>query len=174
MAKKLFYIIASNRKLKIDTFITITCQIEQLLNSRPLTPVSSDITDTESLTPGHFLTGHTTGIPSDSILDEHSATKLRTSWTTVRNVMEELWKRLLKEFLPTLRPRRRWHHTIDPLDVGDLVWILEPNAPRGIWPVGRIQEIHKGKDGVARSATVITTKGTFLKPAVKLSLVEEK
>ncbi|GFW93396.1 integrase catalytic domain-containing protein [Trichonephila clavipes] len=46
-------------RLTLEQFITITTQIESILNSRPLTPMSSDPNDFAVLTPGHFLIGKT-------------------------------------------------------------------------------------------------------------------
>ena len=54
MSKQLFFNIAGSRKRQADSFSTLICQVEALLNSRPLTSVSSDIRDVESLTPGYF------------------------------------------------------------------------------------------------------------------------
>ncbi|XP_055953276.1 uncharacterized protein LOC129988999 [Argiope bruennichi] len=42
-------------KLTYEEFFTILHQIEGILNSRPITPLSSDMDDLEILTPGHFL-----------------------------------------------------------------------------------------------------------------------
>ncbi|GFY22101.1 integrase catalytic domain-containing protein [Trichonephila clavipes] len=44
-------------RLTLEQFITNTTQIESILNSRPLTPMSSDPNDFAVLTPGHFLRG---------------------------------------------------------------------------------------------------------------------
>ncbi|GFW00283.1 integrase catalytic domain-containing protein [Trichonephila clavipes] len=42
-------------RLTLEQFITIATQIESILNSRPLTFMSSDPNDFAVLTPGHFL-----------------------------------------------------------------------------------------------------------------------
>ncbi|GBM07391.1 hypothetical protein AVEN_26471-1 [Araneus ventricosus] len=46
-----------NSRLTIEQFLTVVIQIEGILNSRPLTPLSSDPDNFEILTPGHFLIG---------------------------------------------------------------------------------------------------------------------
>ena len=41
-----------------DVLSTTMGIVEQTLNARPLTPVSSDVSDLEALTPNHFLLGN--------------------------------------------------------------------------------------------------------------------
>ncbi|XP_024876999.1 uncharacterized protein LOC112457916 [Temnothorax curvispinosus] len=49
---------------------TILIQIEACLNSRPLSPLSSDPTDLQPFTPAHFLMGDTmTGLPDTDVTD---------------------------------------------------------------------------------------------------------
>ncbi|GFV75029.1 general transcription factor II-I repeat domain-containing protein 2 [Trichonephila clavipes] len=46
---------AGNSRFTYEEFLTIMTQIEEILNSRPLTPLSTDIDDLSVLTPAHFL-----------------------------------------------------------------------------------------------------------------------
>ncbi|GFX17237.1 integrase catalytic domain-containing protein [Trichonephila clavipes] len=49
--------VVGNAHLTLEEFITILCEIEAVLNSRPLTPLTSNFDDFETLTPGYFLVG---------------------------------------------------------------------------------------------------------------------
>ena len=51
------FAVLGNRRLTDETLQTTICIVEQTLNARPLTPVSSDPNDLEALTPNHFLLG---------------------------------------------------------------------------------------------------------------------
>src|SRR5439155_15589177 len=49
--------IMEDRTLSIEEFSTLLAEVEACLNSRPITPMSTDPNDFDFLTPGHFLIG---------------------------------------------------------------------------------------------------------------------
>ncbi|GFV79337.1 integrase catalytic domain-containing protein [Trichonephila clavipes] len=55
--KYYFKHVAGNSKFSYKELLTLITQIEAILNSRPLTPLSSDVDDLEVLTPDYFLIG---------------------------------------------------------------------------------------------------------------------
>ncbi|GFV83864.1 integrase catalytic domain-containing protein [Trichonephila clavipes] len=59
-----------NSKITFEEFETIIIQIEGILNSRPLVPLSDNINEYEVLTPGHFIIDRPiSAIPEPAILD---------------------------------------------------------------------------------------------------------
>ncbi|XP_062538558.1 uncharacterized protein LOC134206843 [Armigeres subalbatus] len=55
--------IMGNRSFSVDQLQTVVVQIESVLNSRPLSPLTDSPDDCSALTPGHFLNGeHLVGI----------------------------------------------------------------------------------------------------------------
>ena len=55
--QKALFIVLGKQSLKEDRLQTVLCIVEQLPNNRPLTDVSSDVSDQQPLTPNLFLIG---------------------------------------------------------------------------------------------------------------------
>ena len=79
----------------------------------------------------------------------------------------------MHEYVPALTERTKWSQKRRNLNVGDVVLLVESTQPRGKWLLGRVQEEHKGKDGVIRSANVKTKLGNFVRPTNKTCVIAE-
>jgi hypothetical protein len=55
--KRLLTRVMGNHQYSYEEFTTVLCRVEAVLNSRPLTPLSSDPVDLDYLSPGVFLIG---------------------------------------------------------------------------------------------------------------------
>ncbi|GFY28620.1 DUF5641 domain-containing protein [Trichonephila clavipes] len=79
-------------------------QVEGILNSRPLTPLSSDADNFDVLTPGHFLIGRPiTSIPEPNLIDVNENRLSR--WEKITKVVQRTWK---SGYLNTLQARSKW------------------------------------------------------------------
>ena len=165
-----FYKVIGTRTLDEEALSTFTCQVEAMMNFRPLTHVSSDPTDDEPLTPNHLLLGRpTNNLPPGLFLPRHTTDK--RTWKQAQALSQQFWNRYLKDYLPTLTTRTKWTKQVENLQKGDLVWILEDLTPRGLWPLGRVLRTFPGADGIVRSCEIKTSRGILHRPAVKLSRV---
>jgi len=80
--------------LDFEEMATVLTQIEAVLNSRPLSPMSEDPNDLSFLTPGHFLVGS----PLTAIPD---ATNLPTNrlkrWQRINQIQQQFWRQWSRE-----------------------------------------------------------------------------
>ena len=138
-------------------------ETESILN-RPLTNVAEQPDNEEPLTPNHFLIQRPfNSLPPGQFGDQQPAS-LKT-WKNTQKLMNPIWRRLVKEYLPTLSRRSKWSNSNDrPLKVDDIVWVLKDQTPRGIWPLGRVMETTTERDGETRVVKVKKAYGTFVRP----------
>ncbi|CAH2109313.1 unnamed protein product [Euphydryas editha] len=65
--------------------------------------------------------------------------------------------------------RSKWQQPQRNQKIGDVVISNDTNLPPGKWPLGRVVDLHPGKDGHVRVVTIKTKNGTIQRPVVKLS-----
>ena len=145
--------VLSNSDVTDEELITVVTGAEGLLNSRPLTYQSADIKDDVLLTPNHFLYGQIGGQFAPENADT-TRFNPRKRWRKVQELISRVWSRWLKEYLPMLNTRPKWTEVIKDLKEGDILLVLDPNLPRGQWPLWRILETYPGKDGHSRVVKV--------------------
>ncbi|XP_060859522.1 uncharacterized protein LOC132936768 [Metopolophium dirhodum] len=144
--------------LTYDELNTILIRIEAVLNSRPLTPCSSDPTDTTPLTPAHFLIGEPTFSLPEPDLTGIPDNRLKR-WQRVTQLTQILWQRWNKEYLSQLQTRRKWLTNKGPkIKVGTIVLVKEDDAHPMSWSMGRIVHVQAGDDGVIRGSYHISKR----------------
>ncbi|GBM37034.1 hypothetical protein AVEN_31874-1 [Araneus ventricosus] len=98
--------IVGRSNLTYEEFLTVCIQIEGILNSRPLCPLSSSADDLNALTPAHFLIGKS----MNSII-EHNLTDLNESvlkrWQRVTRLVQLIWKKWHRSYLSDLQQRNK-------------------------------------------------------------------
>ncbi|XP_043478306.1 uncharacterized protein LOC122508811 [Leptopilina heterotoma] len=78
--------------LTYEEFTTLLTQIEAVLNSRPLEPLTENPDDLSVLTPGHFLIGEPlTSIPEPSLLEV--PTSRLTRWKLLQQQAQFFWSK---------------------------------------------------------------------------------
>ena len=141
-AKKAIKIVPAGADVTDEELQTAMCGAERLVNSRPITYVSSDPNDPSPLTPNHFIIGQIGGVFAPEALDEVEANNPRNRWHRVQQLLQLFWKRWRKEFLPRLNVNKKWFNPKHNLKQGDVVLIAEPKASRGEWPLVRVIEAY--------------------------------
>ena len=93
--KRVLYDILGSRRVTKEVLGTLLCLVEQALNSRPITSVSTDSCELEALTANHFLPGqHATSFPS-LLLGENFDHKKR--YVRAQSYANAIWSRWLRE-----------------------------------------------------------------------------
>lgn len=164
--------VVGNVSLTYEEFNTIITQVEACLNSRPLSPLSADPEDLNPLTPGHFLIGSPLVAVVEPDLSELNTGRLNR-YQHLTQLLQHFWKRWSRDYITELQQRsRNKGSTLSPnVTPGTMVLLVEDNAPPLMWPVGRVESVHFGSDGIVRVANVKTAKGLFKRAVRKLCVL---
>ena len=134
---------------------TLMTEAESIVNSRPLSYCSMTNTNTiEPITPNQLLTLKSkvvAPLPGRFCKEDLYA---RQRWRRVQHLATLFWTRWRQEFLPTLQERRKWTDKEPNLEEGDVVLVMDNNAPRSSWPLGRIVKTYPSADHLVRKAQV--------------------
>ncbi|XP_055623293.1 uncharacterized protein LOC129766719 [Toxorhynchites rutilus septentrionalis] len=169
-AKSSLVKLLGQRRLSFEDMTTVLGQVEAVMNSRPLTPLSEVPDELDVLTPGHFLTGSSllaipdpdyTGVPTNRL--EH--------YQQLQQLIQQHWKRWRREYISQLHNVNQRAFPPIKLKVGQMVVLKEDDKAPYSWPLGRITEVHPGPDGVVRVVTLRTSQGIYKRPASRVCLL---
>ncbi|BES89696.1 Pao retrotransposon peptidase [Nesidiocoris tenuis] len=160
--------IIGNQVLTYEEFNTVLIQIEAILNSRPLCVLSQDPSAPAALTPAHFLTLGSTldEIPAEDVA-EIPISRLQR-YEQIDHIVQNFWKRWRTEFLHTLQLRSKWRLPTTPIEKGAVVVLSKDNYPPLKWPLGIVEKVFPGTDGVIRVVEIRTPSGVYRRPVNKV------
>ena len=144
---------------------TAIVEIEGIINSRPLSYLSSDDVE-EPMTPSHILVGrrilnlpdNLTHYEEDGDEDfEITDEALQRRAKHLCSVLNHFWKRWREEYLLELRDAHHQKHSTSSstdIRVGDVVLVHDQDHPQGFWKIARVQRLITGRDGQTRGAVL--------------------
>lgn len=171
--RKILYSVMIQQVIRLDdeALQTLFCEVESIMNNRPLTRSSKDPNDLEVLTPNHILLLKSETYMPVGVFSKHD-TYVQRRWRQVQYLADQFWKRWSTEYLHTLQERQRWHKAKRNITVGDIVLIVDSN-PRCSWALGRVTATHPDQKGHVRTVSVKTKANILQRPVHKLCLILE-
>ena len=137
--KVMFGILGRSIRLTEDILQTVMCNVENIVDGRPMTKITTDIRDDVPLTANHLLLQHSNVSVSWGTF--FSDDQYRKRWRYAQYLTDQFWKRWSKDYITQLQTRSKWQTPTKNMKVGDLVLLQDESLPRGMWPLGFIKEV---------------------------------
>ena len=106
-ARKILQPLLRDQTIDDEGLVTLMCEVERIMNGRPITTVSTDPQDLEPLTPNYLLLLHSES-PMPPGLFRREDQLSRHRWRQVQYLADIFWKRWSKEYLLLLQARQKW------------------------------------------------------------------
>ena len=161
-------------RLDDESFRTLLCETEAIINSRLLTFASSDPDDLHPLSPSNLLTMKTSVVLPPAGVFQRADVYMRRRWRRVQylaNLFSTRWKR---EYLLTFQQRAKWNSPKRNLAAGDVVLVKDDSCPRSVWPMGRVVRTEPDKNGLVRTVHLKTQTSELRRPVHKVVLLLAK
>ena len=171
-ARRILNSLLKEQPVNDDCLHTVMCEVESIINGRPLTSVSDDANDIEPLTPNHVLLLKAQPTLPPGIFSKDD-TYTRRRWKQVQYLADLFWTRWTREYLPLLQERQKWLKPRRNFMAGDVVLLVDSSSPRNSWVMGKIVETLPDSSGVVRRVKVKTKTSTLERPVNKLCLLQE-
>lgn len=168
--------ILAKSALSESKILTILCEVEFIVNCRPISFVSDSRVTAQPIRPIDFLSPHVNTnllVPLTSSLGSQitrsNKEQLILSLEHGQNKLQEFWKRWSKDYLLALRERFNKTYKSGCKRMpknGDVVLVYEENIPKGLWKLAIITN-NKSLDKNSRSVIIRFPSGHVTKRAVE-------
>ena len=170
--RKILNSVIREQVLTDESLSTLMCEVEAIVNGRPLTKVTEDLQDVEALTPNHLLLMKGKPVLPPTLTDSKDH-YVKRRWRQVQYLSDIFWRRWIREYLPLLQERQKWNQLRPNVKEGDVVLLMDNSQPRGSWPMGRITKTMPDDQGQVRSIQVKTKTGVYIRPISKVIMLLE-
>lgn len=126
-ARRILHALIGEHLVNEETLTTFLVEVEKILNSRPITQVSSDPNDLEALTPNYILLLRQNPCSAPSELED--ADKFQAQWKHVHVLANKFWACWVKEHLPMLQEHQKWLKQRQNFQARDFVILKDVNVP---------------------------------------------
>ena len=148
--------VVGRAKLNYPEFITLICELNGMLNSRPISYVYDTVGEEEPITPSKLWCGkNITMFPPfyEARIDGSDPQICAKRLKYLDKVLTHFWNRFSTQYLTSLSERHLSRNL--PRDgrqpkMGEMVLIKNDKLPRGRWKIARVAKVTPGPDGVIR------------------------
>ena len=139
---------------------TVLCQIEAVINERPLTAILEE-DNMKVITPTLLLNGRSL----QDVPEEELGFQPTKRLLYLQNLKSQFWASWRRNYLPTLAERPKWRTPVSStIKKNDIILLLKENTKRHTWPLGRVLETISGRDGLVRSLKILVDGKTVMRP----------
>ena len=141
-------------------------EVEACVNSRPLAFVGDELDSGHPLSPSHFLIGRSTGSRADvgQGVPRVSAQDLVLRQEFRTQLLDNFWSCWVNEYIRSLPTCKGSPANQDGIKEGKVVLVRNQGCNRLHWPIGVVEKVFPGRDGLIRTVEVRTAKGVYLRP----------
>ena len=109
------------------------------------------------------------------LVDDCTRNMHTAQWKRAQILADRFWKQWRLRYLQSLQQRRKWTNAVRNVTKGDIVLLRDKEVKRNQWPLGLIESVKPGDDGLVRQVQVRlpSTGKTFCRPVHELILLVE-
>lgn len=158
ITKRLIRNVVGSTEITFDEMHTVVRQVAAIVNSRPITSISTSPDDLEPLTPGHFVYGGPPVTLPELQMGEENVNCVKMYQRNVW-MFQQFWKRFRTEYFTMLQSRTKWLSKNKNIVKDTMVLIKDDSLPPLKWSLGRVIETSPDSDGVVRVLKIRTSTG---------------
>lgn len=170
--RKILNALLKEQTINDDSLHTIMCEVESIVNNRPITSTSEDPNDLEPLTPNHLLLLKTQPSLPPGVFNKEDQ-YARKRWRQIQYLADLFWSRWTHEYLPILQERSKWSKLKRNFETGDVVLVVDSSSPRNSCIMGRVIQTIPDSSGTVRRVKLKTKTNVLERPVNKLCLIQE-